>query len=163
MTKNHDSQPDSMPTRLRDPHDHLSRLLDLTEIGHLLVALTGTLDSRRWQDYAALYAADGILEIKGLPRVRQPQRAAHVERAIGRFAATQHTISNHTIELAGDRATSRAAFLVTHVLTDDPADCDHLGGWYDVAYQHTPDGWRVVRLRPSIVWRNGGPTLPPRQ
>ena len=136
------------------------RLVDLVGIDQLLIALTAALDARRWQDYAALYSADGILQIDGLPPVKQPDLAAHVERAVGAFAATHHTVSNHRIEVTGSQATSRAAFLVTHVETDDPADCYQLGGWYDAAYRRTPDGWRFVMLRPSIVWRNARDAIP---
>lgn len=160
MSMNHGNEPGALPSRVRDGQDPVSRLLDETEIGHLLIALTGALDGRRWRAYAALYSTDGVLQIDGLQPVRQSQLAAHVERAVGGFAATQHTVSNHHIELAGDRATSRAAFLVTHVQTEDPADCYHVGGWYDGAYRYTPDGWRVVKLHPSIVWRTAGPATP---
>lgn len=134
--------------------------MDLTEIDQLLIALTAALDARRWQDYAALFSADGILDIYGLPPVKQPDLAAHVERAVGAFAATQHAVSNHRIEVAGDEARSGAAFLVTHVETDDPADCYHLGGRYDAEYRRTPDGWRFVRLRPTIVWRDASSRVP---
>ena len=151
---------DARLSRVRGPSDQSRWLLDLTEIDQLLIALTAALDARRWQDYAAFYAADGILDLDGLPPVKQPDLAAHVERAVGTFAATQHAVSNHRIEVAGDQATSRAAFLVTHVETDDPADCHHLGGWYDGAYRRTTDGWRFVRLRPSIVWRNASSREP---
>ncbi len=156
MSQEGGNEHDVRKSRARGPSEHSRWLLDLTEIDQLLIALTAALDARRWQDYAALYATDGILDIDGLPPVKQPDLAAHVARAVGAFAATQHAVSNHRIEVAGDQATSRAAFLVTHVETGDPADCYHLGGWYDGAYRRTPDGWRFLRLRPSIVWRNAG-------
>lgn len=160
MSPGRGSELDARLSRIRSPSDQSSWLLDLTEIDQLLIALAGALDARRWQDYAALYAADGIFDIDGLPPVKQPDLAAHVERAVGAFSATQHAVSNHRIEVAGDQATSRAAFLVTHVETENPADCYHLGGWYDGAYRRTTDGWRFVRLRPSIVWRDTSSRVP---
>ena len=160
MSPARENEHDARLSRVRGSSDQSGWLLDLTEIDQLLISLTAALDARRWQEYAALYAADGILDIDGLPPVKQPDLAAHVERAVGAFAATQHAVSNHKIEVAGDQATSRAAFLVTHVETDDPADCNHLGGWYDGAYRRTTDGWRFVRVRPSIVWRNASSREP---
>jgi hypothetical protein len=69
------------------------------------------------------------------------------EQVFARWAATHHSITNHLIEVDGDRATIRAHVRAEHwappaVAADGP-NCWLVVGFYDDVAVRTADGWRL--------------------
>jgi len=107
-------------------------------------------DRGRFDDVAALFAADGLLEMPDGRRLagRDAIRVFLVETAnTMRIAATsgsfiRHHVSSHQITLdADDRASGYAYFFV---VTDRGPD--HWGRYAD-RYVRTADGWRFAERR----------------
>jgi 3-phenylpropionate/cinnamic acid dioxygenase small subunit len=130
-------------------------LVDRAQISDLLHDFARALDTRDWEAYAATYAEDGVLELPWATLGRD-ELVAFVSGDAGRFHATHHISSNHSIEIDGDVARSRSYVLAMHVL--DPGDQSTQwlgGGWYDNEYRRTADGWRLTRVRITPVWDIG--------
>ena len=130
-------------------------LVDRALISDLLYAFARALDTKDWQAYIDTYAEDGVVELPWAT-VSRAEIADFVPRDIGRFHATHHISSNHSIEIDGDIARSRSYLLAMHVLDpDDQASQWLSAGWYDNEYRRTPAGWKLTRVRITPVWEIG--------
>lgn len=132
---------------------------DRGAIGSLVVRLVRCLDDRRFADYAALYAQDGVLE---LPFGEWTGRRAiedHVAADLGRYGATHHHIGGIDIDPHDQGALARASFIATHVPAVDPEAFWQGGGAYHVHVRRGADSWVIQRFRvlPTWRWSHGAP------
>jgi 3-phenylpropionate/cinnamic acid dioxygenase small subunit len=80
------------------------------------------------------------------------------------FVATHHAITNHRIDVDGDRATIRAHFHAEHWI--DPAEagdgpqCWVAVGFYDDEAVRTVDGWRISSVRVTLTHSTGIEVVP---
>jgi ketosteroid isomerase-like protein len=135
-------------------------LVDRAHISDLLVEFARALDERDWDAYAALYIADGVLEIGDAVRFagRDLIRAATAsDRGLGGYAGTWHGSSNHAITIDGDHATTRSYLHGVHLLGGGSFHHADGAGWYDCTLRRTADGWRFTRVRITEVWHAGEP------
>jgi hypothetical protein len=146
------------PTSLEE---QVQWLVDRASISDLLFRFARALDTRDFGTYAALYAAEGVLELPD-PRtgsyfsLSQSELAAAVPKSLGRYSATHHLSCNHQIEVTGNRATSRSYLQAVHV-GSGPRDHWSAGGWYDCEYRRERGGWCFTRVRLTAVWLDGEP------
>jgi 3-phenylpropionate/cinnamic acid dioxygenase small subunit len=137
------------------PEEQVRWLVDRARISDLLHAFARALDTKDWEAYAAMYAESGVLELPWAT-VGRAELAGFVSQDLGRFHATHHLSSNHSIEIDGDTARSRSYLLSMHVVDpDDQASQWLAGGWYDNEYRRTAEGWRLTRVRITPVWQIG--------
>jgi SnoaL-like domain len=131
-------------------------LLDHREISELIDRYGLMADTRAFGDARSCFTDDVIAEYPsghtgGIDALRD-----HGRRILGAFARTQHVITNHVIDLSGDRATVRANLIAIHVPDGErpnahfDAGCTYL---FEVA--RTPEGWRISRLRLEVLWTAG--------
>lgn len=75
--------------------------------------------------------------------------------AFAGWAATHHAITNHRIDVDGDRATIRAHVRVEHWAPDDVTaggpSCWLVVGFYDDVAVRTADGWRLREITLTAV------------
>jgi len=72
------------------------------------------------------------------------------------LAASQHSMSNPRVALAGDRATCKVYMQAEHVL--DHGDDDAwftIGGQYTDRLERTAAGWQIASVRLEVFWRRG--------
>jgi hypothetical protein len=69
-------------------------------------------------------------------------------RALSVFQATQHLITNHVIELDGDRARGSAYLQALHF---GPEKVLTVHGCYENDLIRSEDGWRICTLRLAII------------
>jgi 3-phenylpropionate/cinnamic acid dioxygenase small subunit len=135
-------------------------LVDRARIGDRLIAFARALDTRDWAAYVDGYADGGVLDLPdpmGSGRIVVPKdRLPEFVQGLGRYGGTHHLSTNHEIAIDGDRATSRSYLQAVHVRAT-PDDHWTGGGWYDCEYVRTPDGWKFMRVRLSVVWMDGRP------
>ncbi len=65
------------------------------------------------------------------------------------YEATQHIITNHSITINGDEATSIAYLQAQHLLADN---LQTIGGYYTNKLRRTPQGWRIYDLKLTQTW-----------
>jgi hypothetical protein len=115
------------------------------------------LDSRSWEllDDVFLPDATGDLRSPTLLEGRDAIRA-RIRRSIEPLDATQHTVSNHLIEIDGDSATSRCYLHSQHVRHGTPGgELFVIAGRYEDQLVRTPAGWRIAFRRLVQVWQEG--------
>ena len=77
-------------------------------------------------------------------------------RGLGGLDATQHLVSNHLVDIDGDRAVATAQFQATHVLANPSGDrVWTLGGHYRFELARRSDGWRIDALTMTVTWATG--------
>jgi hypothetical protein len=71
------------------------------------------------------------------------------------FTATHHAITNHRVDVDGDRATIRAHVRAEHWLPSELVEsgptCWLVVGFYDDAAVRTADGWRLGSVKLSVT------------
>ncbi len=137
---------------------------DRIQICELLTRYYAAIDDRRLDRAAvdAAFTADGRwVGPTGVPRVGGAAIAAQQLEAMALFRATHHVISDHLIEVDGDRARVRANLTAMHLWaagTTDPAALEShflAGGVFEGQAERTSAGWRVRELTLRITWRQG--------
>jgi hypothetical protein len=78
---------------------------------------------------------------------------AWLEESLSQVAMIQHVVTNHQIDLDGDRAKVRGMFYCTLRL---PGMDEMLktGGHYDEEFMRGSDGWKIQRLYEDNRWMN---------
>lgn len=140
----------------------LQQISDRIEIQDLLTRYTVAIDTKDWSlldtcflpDAAVDYTATG--GIKG----RYPEVRAWLEKALAPFPVTVHYISNSTVELDGDRASSRT-YVINPMGFPNPDGSLHMftvGGYYVDELVRNADGWRIAKRVEESAFLDG--TLP---
>ena len=81
--------------------------------------------------------------------------------SFARFRATQHVMTNHVVDLAGEHARVRANVIATHLWAPGQGDPVALeshftaGGVMTAEVVRLERRWRITRLQNRVVWRTG--------
>ncbi|MEV6946914.1 nuclear transport factor 2 family protein [Streptomyces sp. NPDC051172] len=86
---------------------------------------------------------------------------ARVRQGMALFDRTVHLGTNASIEIEGDRATTRGAQLSTHVLADGTGSVFVSAGHADAELVRTAEGWRISASSLRVVWTQGPPPQVP--
>ena len=108
---------------------------------------------------AALFIADGVLEVFGTPGDPAPtgRRAGRDEIAsaidtLSRYRTTMHVVANATAAVDGAAATGVVRCTAHHFSDADGAITDrvmHIR--YDDRYLRTPEGWRMAHRQVHVL------------
>jgi hypothetical protein len=144
----------------------LEELSDRLQINDLLTRYTVALDTKDWALLDTCFTPDAHVDytesggIKGIyPDVRR-----WLEKALGLFPMTQHFISNTTVRLDGDRATSRT-YVFNPMGAPKPEgglEIFHVGAYYNDELVRTSDGWRIAKRVEELAFFDGGPAPAPK-
>jgi len=139
----------------------VARLVDERDVLDVEHRFAASMDGRDWATFRSLYADELVLDYTSY-RGGDPvtvSAEAWVERVRSRFAtlvATQHSLSNHRIEVDGDQARCLAYVEATHIGRIEGAEQWCLvGGQYDDLLSRTAAGWRIVRKKLEVRWVTG--------
>jgi 3-phenylpropionate/cinnamic acid dioxygenase small subunit len=126
----------------------LAEIADRLEIQDLLTRYCRAIDTRAWDDLDTIFTPDATIDYTAAGGVRGafPEVKAWLAEVLPRFAMTQHLVTNHDIQVDGDRATSRV-YVYNPMGTRNAAgtlDLFFFGGWYNDRLVRTPDGWRIA-------------------
>lgn len=118
---------------------------DLIQITNVLNLYAVALDSHRYDLFEKVFTPDVRIDFGGGAAWTSRAALESGFKAIHAvFAATQHIVSGHAIEVDGDRARS-----LSYVNARFMRDIDgkravfDSTGWYDDALIRTPEGWRI--------------------
>jgi len=144
-----------MDSELRD-------LLDRDAVRDLVVRFANAFDLKDWSALRACLAAEIFVDysaFRGEPPATVTADSYVAARASALSALkTQHLSTNHQVTLAGDRAECFSAFVIHRIA---PASGDFLdtAGHYWHGCARTPDGWRIDRIRQTVLWTRGNPAI----
>lgn len=118
-------------------------------------------DRRDWDALVGVFAEQVQLDYTSLTGGKPAKLApadivAGWRRGLDGLDATQHLISNHLVDIDGDRAVATAQFQATHVLANPHGDpVWTLGGHYRFGLARGGDGWRIDALTMTVTWATG--------
>jgi 3-phenylpropionate/cinnamic acid dioxygenase small subunit len=130
-----------------------SELLDRQHIVDLVTSVGRCLDERDFEALRDLFTGDATIATPGGTVSGHDALVAQARRGHSRDKGIQHVITNHLVEIDGDRASVRANLLVAFAASgpDDPQPF-LLGEVYRFELRRSADGWRISSLSSTPVW-----------
>ena len=139
----------------------LQALLDRAAILDLLTRYAHGVDRRDLALVAGCFTPDAAYE-GSLGRGGISVALDALRERMPRYRATMHFLTNHAIELQGDRATCETYALVYHRLEGEDEDEDFVVGVrYLDDLVRLPDGWRISRRRTAMEFQRWDAVMPP--
>ncbi|QIG44856.1 nuclear transport factor 2 family protein [Nocardioides anomalus] len=136
----------------------LQELSDRAEITDVLVRYTRAIDTGAWDRLDTVFTPDARIDYTasgGIDATYPEIKAWLAEVLPAFFPLRMHTLGQVEIALDGDGA-EVAAYFHNPMPMDDGQGGTKLvefGGLYHHTMTRTPDGWRSVRLREEVVWK----------
>ncbi|MDB5971418.1 MAG: hypothetical protein JWQ90_3868 [Hydrocarboniphaga sp.] len=130
----------------------LQEISDRLEIQQLMTDYASAIDRRRFDELDRVFTPDAYIDYRAMGGIdgRFPQVKAWLSQVLPAvFVSYLHMNGNLSIQLDGDRATSRMICFNPMVM-DVPGKGRHtmfVGLWYDDALVRTADGWRISERR----------------
>jgi hypothetical protein len=121
-------------------------MADRVELMELMHRYALAIDTAQWEALREVFCADASVDFGSVGRyVEGASGVTGLEAILGWFKAALapfpdvlHFMSNHVIDLDGDRARVRTYMHVMHM---------SMGGVYDAQAIRTPAGWRIRHFR----------------
>lgn len=136
-------------------------LLDEREIMRGLSRFARILDAKQWDRLGDVFAADISFDYgTGTDEHGMAALTQNMRRYLDRCGPTQHLLGSMLIDVAGDRATSRAYVQARHQRVDDPTGpiFDSSGEYVD-QWERRPEGWRIIRRDALWTTHAGDPAI----
>lgn len=136
------------------------RAIDRTEIQYVLSRYSVAIDTRDVAMFDTVFSEDAELDFGGfrgvMTRAQFKDRIANLTYV----DSTQHLMGLPTIDVDGDRATTRTYFASQHVRDSlAPHHTMLIGGWYDDAFERIGGEWLITSRRVTGVWAQGNPAV----
>lgn len=130
-------------------------IADRLAIIDLTIAYCWAIDGRQWHVLDDVFTPDATAEL-GVSAVGLDGIKARIAAALGPLDDSQHMVSNHQVDVEGDRATCRCYFQAQHVRRAAVGGPNYIiAGRYDDELVRTEAGWRIDRRVLTIIWREG--------
>jgi SnoaL-like protein len=128
-------------------------LFDRLHIVDLVTSVGRCLDERDFERLRELFTEDATVATPGGTVSGHDALVAQARRGHSRDKGIQHVITNHLVDLDGDRASVRANLLVAFAAAgpEDPQPF-LLGEVYRFELRRSAGGWRISSLRSTPVW-----------
>ncbi len=135
----------------------MTLLQDRAETIDLMNRYALGIDRRDWPLYRSCFEDRFALDAPGWPESMDADQWVDIVRSgIERYEATQHQMSNHTLEVDGDRAECVSYIRAVH---HQPKAVGGprwvLVGYYELGLVRNPSGWRIARFNLTIQWNEG--------
>ena len=144
----------------------LQNLLDKVEINDLVTRFTRALDIQNWDMFRSCFVDE--IELDFEDSTGQPATTKKTEDfvAFGRSSLkglkTQHHSFNHEITFDKDRAVCISSIFVMHHCPNSYGEnLFNMHGYYTMSLVRSPEGWKIQKLKQSLTWCEGHPTLLP--
>lgn len=134
---------------------------DWAEIVTVITRMAWLADRRDWDQLLDVFAEQVELDYTSLTggepaRLTPADLVAGWRAGLGGLDATQHLVSNHLVDVQGDRAVVTAQFQATHVLATPRGDPTWtLGGRYRFGLTRHEGRWRIDAVTMTTTWATG--------
>ncbi|MCJ2177150.1 nuclear transport factor 2 family protein [Novosphingobium album (ex Hu et al. 2023)] len=119
------------------------------------------MDTRRWDLFDRIFTLDCDVDYGPTSSWRgREQFKADFGTFHELFDATQHVMTNHLVQVDGDRASSHTygSWRLIRYAAGDPPVWDGTG-YYDDQLVRTPAGWRIAKRTCRVVFWTGNPKV----
>jgi 3-phenylpropionate/cinnamic acid dioxygenase small subunit len=141
--------------------EKLQALWDRAQIIELMHRYATAVDSKDWTTLRTLFTDEigaemiGLKADLGIPVNTTAERWIDViSRGLAQYSVTQHSMSNHRIEVSGDEAVCTIYVVARHFIPD--AKGGHaifdVGGYYNNDVIRTADGWKIRKWKLVGTW-----------
>ena len=141
--------------------EKLQALWDRAQIIELMHRYATAVDSKDWTTLRTLFTDEigaemiGLKADLGIPVNTTAERWIDViSRGLAQYSVTQHSMSNHRIEVSGDKAVCTVYVVARHFIPD--AKGGHaifdVGGYYNNDVIRTADGWKIRKWKLVGTW-----------
>jgi 3-phenylpropionate/cinnamic acid dioxygenase small subunit len=139
----------------------IQQLLDERAIIDVCVRYATAIDDRDWERLRSCFLPDAVgIYHADRPLTGYPAIEEAVRTAVTPLSRTQHLVTNFTVVLDGDRATSRCYLHAQHVRAGLPGgETFVIAGRYSDRLVRTDDGWRIRERRLDRWWTAGNPAV----
>jgi 3-phenylpropionate/cinnamic acid dioxygenase small subunit len=139
----------------------IQQLLDERAIIDVCVRYATAIDDRDWERLRSCFLPDAVgVYHADRPLTGYPAIEEAVRTAVTPLSRTQHLVTNFTVVLDGDRATSRCYLHAQHVRAGLPGgETFVIAGRYSDRLVRTDDGWRIRERRLDRWWTAGNPAV----
>ncbi len=136
-------------------------LSDKAALSDILNDYAAGVDLRDWPLFRSCFTDDLEADFAGV----LPGNVCHgadkwvaaAVKLIEPLTATQHIITNHSHDIEGDTAKSRAYLQAQHMHRDADGKERHylIGGYYTYDMVRTDEGWKIKKYRLTQTWSSG--------
>jgi hypothetical protein len=127
----------------------LQEISDKLEIQQLMVDYAEALDTLQIDKMDKVFTPDAYIDYRAMGGIdgKYPEVKEWLKKSLKNFSNYYHMIGNVSIELDGDRATSKiVCFNPMGVpMPDGSTQMMFLGLWYLDEHVRTPQGWRIAK------------------
>ncbi len=142
-------------------NENVQRLLDRADIMDTIHKYATGIDLHDWATYRSIFADEvefDFSSFEGQPptMMKADDWVAQVRSVLAGFDATQHVLTNHVIDIDGDRASTTVYMQAEHFLANNQGDNSiALGGYYNHVLSRTPSGWKITKCKLTVTWNRG--------
>ena len=139
----------------------IQQLLDERAAIAVCVRYATAIDDRDWGRLRSCFLPDAVGHYHADRALHGYEAIEEILRtAVSALSRTQHLITNPTVDLQGDEATSRCYLYAQHVREGTPGGDQHvIAGCYTDRLVRTDDGWRIRERRLERWWTAGNPAV----
>jgi len=144
---------------------NLEELLDRAAITDVVNRYATGLDRRNWPLLRSIFTDEIDMEYSSVGikpgRFSADRWVRNSEVLFAGFGPTQHTLTNHVIELAGDAAHCVMYMRAEHFI-EEVAPSENrwtIGGYYSVDLKRFPSGWLIHAMGLHVTWQTGNREL----
>lgn len=136
-------------------------LADRAEIHDLMSRYALAIDTGDWDTLDRVFTSDAQIDYTSSGGIAGTfaEIKDWLPKVLGLFAATQHYVSNITVDFSGDGATATSRTYLYNPMSlkqeDGSLSLFTIGGYYDDRLVRTADGWRIAERVEIQVWRSG--------
>jgi hypothetical protein len=115
-------------------------------------------DGRNWELYRTVFTPDATIDYtdSGGMRADLETTVKWLDEVLGIFAGLQHNMTNHVVELDGDRARACTYYVAHHTLVEgDGESLLTMGGFYRDRLVRSGEGWRISERVELGEWMQG--------
>jgi hypothetical protein len=131
------------------------------DVAEVVYSYATGVDTRDWALYRSIFTDEVEFDFSswdGNParRMKADDWVAGVQPLFDGLDATQHSMTNPRVSIAGDRATCIMYMRAAHFLVNAEGDAEFtLGGYYTDQLVKTPAGWKLCGVKLTVLWSRG--------
>jgi 3-phenylpropionate/cinnamic acid dioxygenase small subunit len=132
------------------------------DVAEVVYSYATGVDSRDWGLYRSIFSDEVEIDFSSWDpgnvarRMTADEWVAGVRPLFMGLDATQHSMSNPRVSIAGERATCVMYMQAAHFLHNDEGDAEFtLGGYYTDQLVKTPAGWKLCGVKLTVTWSRG--------
>lgn len=142
---------ENLEERLALLEAEVRQLKDIEEIRSLRLQYHNAMNEHRFEDLAAVFSEDAILDFGVLGAVGEGRETIHtlLSSSSVLLQFVKHFIHNHQIHVSGDNGTGRS-YLEARTVSNGKAY--NVTGRYDDIYIRTEEGWRFAKMQLTLFY-----------